>query len=120
MSYYTGNQNSGQQPQQWHQHSQTSSYSATTTAYTQANGTGQQAGQRQPIGPVLNAAMGNILSDLKKNMDPEFFKTTTGMLSGLEVVSVWCFVFGLRCLSCFLELSFMLCSYGGHTMVFSY
>lgn len=84
MSYY--GQDSAQ-PQQWHQHSQTSSYSATTTGYTQANGT-QQAGQRQPIGPVLNQALGNIVGDLKKNMDKEYFKTTCGMLSCIEVVSV--------------------------------
>lgn len=84
MSYYGQD---ATQPSQWHSHSQTSSYSATATGYTQANGTQQQPGQRQPIGPVLNAALQNIIGDLKKNMDKEYFKTTCGMLSCIEVVS---------------------------------
>lgn len=85
MSYYGQD---ATQPSQWHQHSQASSYSATNTGYTQANGTsGQQAGQRQPIGPVLNQALGNIIGDLRSNMDKEYFKTTCGLLSCIETVS---------------------------------
>lgn len=90
MSYY--GQDQPQQP--WHQHSQTTSYNTTnySPAHTnppqQQNGTGQQNGQpRQPIGPVLNQAVNTIVSELKSNMDKEYFKTTCGLLNCIEVIA---------------------------------
>lgn len=83
MSYY------GQDQQNWHQHSQTTPNYNTNAPLTQANGTNTQTNnQRQPIGPVINQAVGNIVNDLKSNMDKEYFKTTCGLLSCIEVVSL--------------------------------
>jgi len=83
MSYYTGDQ----QQQQWHQHSQTTNYNTTSPTYPPQNGTQANGQQRTPIGPVLNQAVGNIMSDLKANLDKDYFKTTCGMLNGIEVIA---------------------------------